>query len=74
MLELQGLLRQKQVLRLIPISPAAWCRGVAEGKYPKGRKLGPKTTVWLASEIQEIIDRVAAEGAAPEGQKKGGAK
>jgi len=61
MTEMQGLLRQKQVLELIPISPAAWWRGIQDGRYPKGHKLGPKTTVWKASDIQAVIDRLGAD-------------
>jgi len=60
MTELQGLLRQKQVLKLIPVSPAAWWRGIQDGRYPKGHKLGPKTTVWKAEDIQALIDHPEA--------------
>lgn len=60
MTKMQGLLRQKQVLELIPISAAAWWRGIQDGRYPKGHKLGPKTTVWKASDIQAVIDQLVA--------------
>lgn len=63
MVDIQGFLRQKQVLKLIPISPAAWWRGIQDGRYPKGHKLSPKVTVWKAADIQEVIDRL---GAGPE--------
>lgn len=53
MTEMQGLSRQKQVLKLIPISAAAWWRGIQDGRYPKGHKLGPKTTVWKATEADQ---------------------
>jgi predicted DNA-binding transcriptional regulator AlpA len=61
MTELQGLLSQKQVLKLIPVSPAAWWRGIQEGRYPQGHKLGPRTTVWKASDIQAVIDRLGID-------------
>jgi predicted DNA-binding transcriptional regulator AlpA len=60
MTEMQGLLRQKQILKLIPVSAAAWWRGIQEGRYPQGHKLGPKTTVWKALDIQAIIDRLGS--------------
>jgi prophage regulatory protein len=48
------LIRLKEVLTLLPISPATWWNGVRAGKYPKGVKLGPKTTCWRFSEIAAL--------------------
>ena len=59
--EMGGLLRQKQVLELIPISSTSWWRGIQEGIFPKGHRMGPKTTVWKASDIQDLIDRITAD-------------
>ena len=59
MSEISGLLRLKQVLKRIPVSAATWWRGVKDGRYPKPIKLGPRTTCWLASDIQALIDRLA---------------
>ena len=50
------LLREKDVLKIIPVSKACWWRGVKSGRFPKPVKLGPKTTVWKSSDIQRIID------------------
>lgn len=55
------LLRLPQVLSIIPIPKSSWWRGVKEGRYPKGIKLGERTTAWRASEIEALIDRLAAE-------------
>jgi prophage regulatory protein len=52
-----GFLRLPQVLALIPISRSAWWAGVKLGKYPKGIKLGSKTTVWRAEAIRSLIDQ-----------------
>ncbi|MDX2471112.1 MAG: AlpA family phage regulatory protein [SAR324 cluster bacterium] len=49
------LLRLSQVLQLIPISKSAWWAGVKTGKYPASVKLGPRTTCWKASDIQQVI-------------------
>jgi hypothetical protein len=40
---------------IIPISATSWWNGVAQGKYPKPIKLGPKTTVWRASEVLALV-------------------
>ena len=47
-------LRLSQVLEIIPISRSGWWKGCKEGKYPKPLKIGARTTVWRASEIQEV--------------------
>lgn len=50
-LENESLLRLPQVLKIIPISKSAWWQGCKDGRYPKPIKLGPRTTVWKASDI-----------------------
>ena len=54
----EKLLRLSQVLEIIPISRSAWWNGCREGKFPQPIKLGPKTTVWKLSEIQELLNRI----------------
>jgi len=51
-----GFVRLPQVLAIIPISRSAWWAGIREGKFPKGIKLGSKTTVWRAEEIRALIN------------------
>lgn len=51
--------KKKNTPALIPISRASWFRGVAAGKYPKGAKLGPRTTVWTVEAIRELIASTA---------------
>jgi len=51
------LVRLNEVLTLLPISSASWWNGVRAGKYPKGVKLGPKTTCWRLSEITALAER-----------------
>lgn len=58
------LLRVRQVLERIPISRSAWWLGVAEGRYPKPIKLGPRTTAWKEQDIDELIDRLTVEAEA----------
>ena len=50
-----GFVRLPPVLAIIPISRSAWWAGIREGKFPKGIKLGSKTTVWRAEDIRALI-------------------
>lgn len=52
-----GFLRLPQVLALIPISRSAWWAGIRKGSFPKGIKLGSKTTVWRAEDIRALIQQ-----------------
>jgi predicted DNA-binding transcriptional regulator AlpA len=52
-----GFVRLPQILSLIPISRSAWWAGVREGKFPKGIKLGSKTTVWRAEDVRALIEQ-----------------
>jgi prophage regulatory protein len=51
-----GFLRISQILRLIPIGKSTWWAWVACGKAPSPVKLGDKTTVWLASDVYNLIN------------------
>lgn len=51
-----GFVRLPQILTLIPISRSAWWAGIREGKFPKGIKLGTKTTAWRAGDIRALIN------------------
>jgi len=41
---------------VIPVSRAGWYRGIAEGRYPKGKKLSARATVWKWEDIQALLD------------------
>jgi Predicted transcriptional regulator len=53
-----GFLRLPQVLALFPISKSAWWEGCKTGRFPKPVKLGPRTTVWRAEDIAELVKTV----------------
>jgi prophage regulatory protein len=40
---------------ILPVSPSTIWRWIAQGDFPKGRKLGPKVTVWDEVEIYQWI-------------------
>ena len=52
-----GFVRLPQILDLIPISRSAWWAGIRDGRFPKGIKLGSKTTVWRAEDIRALIEQ-----------------
>lgn len=61
-----GFLRLKQIIGdpkatppippLIPVSRATWWNGVKTGRFPAPVKLGPRITVWRATDILALID------------------
>ena len=55
-LPLEGFLRLRDVLRLIPISKSSWWKGVETGRYPKSVKLGPHTTAWRVEDIRRLME------------------
>lgn len=55
------LLRLPQVLMVVNIPKSSWWRGIKEGRFPKPIKLGPRTSAWRASDLETLIDRLAAE-------------
>ncbi len=44
---------------LVPISKTAWWAGVAKGKFPKGIKISKNVTVWLYSEILNLMEKLS---------------
>ena len=71
-MENESLLRLPQVLNIIPISKSAWWQGCKDGRYPKPIKLGPRTTVWRASDIAALMRKLCqrpVQGESREEQK-----
>ncbi len=56
-----SLLRLRGVLAKVPISRSAWWQGVKDGRFPASVRLGPKTTAWLCSDIDKLIQSLAAK-------------
>ena len=57
------LYREKDILGLsgkqpaiIPISRSTWWKGIKEGRFPKGRKISPKVTVWLGRDLRAVVE------------------
>jgi predicted DNA-binding transcriptional regulator AlpA len=52
-----GLATTKNNQGLLPVSPATIWRWVKEGKFPVPFKLGQNTTVWVADQIDQWLDK-----------------
>ncbi len=47
-------LRLPEVLARIPVSKSTWWAGIRQGRFPKQVKLGPRTSAWLESDIENL--------------------
>ena len=56
------LIRLPQVLQILPIGKSSFWKMIAEGRAPKGLKIGAKTTCWKLSSIQKLVDDLDKEG------------
>jgi predicted DNA-binding transcriptional regulator AlpA len=56
-----ALLRLPQVLALVPVSRSTWWAGCKSGRFPKPVKLGPRTTVWRASDIVALLEHISGK-------------
>lgn len=58
------LLRINQILSPvgpIPVSKSTWWAGVKTGRFPKPKKIGPRTTVWASADIRVLIENITSE-------------
>ncbi|HOY23372.1 MAG TPA: AlpA family phage regulatory protein [Cellvibrio sp.] len=60
-LAVDPLIRLPQVLQILPIGKSTFWKMIADGRAPRGRKLGEKTTVWKLSEIKKMVDDLDKE-------------
>ncbi|WP_130470514.1 helix-turn-helix transcriptional regulator [Candidatus Magnetaquicoccus inordinatus] len=49
-------LKINNILELYPVSKSTWWAGVASGRFPPSVKLGPRTTVWRAEDINVLLN------------------
>lgn len=57
------LLRLPEVLARVPISRSSWWEGCRAGRFPQPIKIGPRTTVWRAEDIDAFIESLGKQGA-----------
>lgn len=56
------LLRLPEVLARVPISRSSWWEGCRAGRFPQPIKIGPRTTVWRAEDIDAFIEEPRQPG------------
>ena len=54
--------KKRGIPAVIPVSKSTWWNGVAEGRFPKPVKLGPRTTAWRVEDIRAICANAAETG------------
>ena len=58
-----GFVRLPQILQVIPVGKSTWWAGIREGRFPKGIKIGPRTTAWRCEDIRQLMDELSERGA-----------
>ena len=56
------LLRLKEVLARLSISRSSFLEGCRTGRFPQPIKIGPRTTVWKAEDIDAFIENLGKQG------------
>lgn len=56
------LLRIKEVLARLSISRSSFLEGCRTGRFPQPIKIGPRTTVWKAEDIDAFIENLGKQG------------
>ena len=60
---IKRLLRIKEVLARLSISRSSFLEGCRTGRFPQPIKIGPRTTVWKAEDIDAFIENLVKQGA-----------
>lgn len=58
-----GFVRLPTILAVYPIGRSSWWKGVREGRFPRGVKLGPRTTAWRVEDVRRLIESTRLEEA-----------
>lgn len=53
-----GYIRLTQVLEIIPVSRSTWWKGIKDGRFPRGVKLGANLTAWKVGDIKSLMQRI----------------
>lgn len=56
-----GFYRLPKVLEIFPISRSGWYAGIKAGRHPAGVKIGPRTTAWHKTDIEELCNRLSGD-------------
>lgn len=55
------LLRLPEVLSILPISKSHFLQKVKDGVFPRGIKIGPRTTAWKLKDIAALIKELESK-------------
>lgn len=69
-IEDKALLRLPRVLSLVGVSRSSWWAGVKTGRFPAAVKVSPRVTAWRASDISDLLDRLAGKEEVPNAKTK----
>ena len=53
------LIRLPEVIARVGLKRSSIYQRMAEGRFPKGRSLGPRCVVWIEAEVDEWVEAVA---------------
>ena len=59
-----GYVRLETILTVFPVGKSTWWKGVKDGRFPAGVKLGPRLTAWTVESIRALIEHPNRGGAA----------
>jgi len=58
---IDGFLRLRDVLRIIPVSRSTWYEGIKAGRFPRQVRIIGDLVAWRVSDIRALVDRINAE-------------
>lgn len=56
--DMDGFIRLKDILQLIPVCKSSWWQGVKEGRYPKQVNIGPRAVAWPRHKIVALVRQI----------------
>lgn len=60
-LPVHGSVRLETVLTVVPVGKSTRWKGIKDGRYPVGVKLGPRTTAWEVTAIRALLERTTPD-------------
>jgi len=54
--------RKRGIVGPIPVSRSTWWAGVKTGRFPQPVKIGPRTTAWRVSDINNLLAQLNVVG------------
>lgn len=57
-LSLRDVIGDDTTVGIIPVSPAVWYEGVAEGRYPKPVRIAKRRVAYRVEDIKALVERL----------------